>query len=100
MGNSIDAKTVLTVTKSHDRLGKIDCSIYDNNRLITNLTAQEEAIIHLRPGTHKVKFQHPVYRNLNGYISLKIKPDENKGIVYNCPFSPSEYSFNNSLNQQ
>ena len=78
----------------------IDCSIYENNRLITNITAQEETIIHLQPGAHKLKFLHPVHKNLNRYISLKIKPDENKGIVYNCPFSPSECPFNNSLNQQ
>ena len=47
----------------------------------------------LLPGTHKLKFQHPIHKNLNRYITVKIKVDEDMGIVYNFPYSPKVCSF-------
>ena len=71
----------------------MDFSLYEGNEFITNVSSTQETIIKLAPGTHKLKFQHSVHKNLNRYINVKIRVDENKGIVYNFPYSPKECSF-------
>ena len=71
----------------------MDMSIIEDKQLITDIRENESKIIKLLPSTHKLKFQHPIHKNLNRYITVKIKVDEDIGIVYNFPYSPKVCSF-------
>lgn len=71
----------------------MDFALYEGKEYITDVSSTQDTIIKLTPGSHKLKFQHPVHKNLNRYITIKIKVDENKGIVYDFPYSPKECSF-------
>jgi len=71
----------------------IDCSIHENNEFLTYIQSGEEKILKLLPGHHKLKFQHPLHKNLNRYINVKIKVNEDKKIVYEFPKSPKECSY-------
>ena len=74
-------------------ISSMDMSIIEGKQLLTDIRENEATIIKLIPGTHKLKFQHPIHKNLNRYITVKIKVDEDIGIVYNFPYSPKVCSF-------
>lgn len=90
--NNIDIKEIARIDTKFVSDVKItssmDFSIIENERFITDIKANESKIIKLTPGTHKLKFQHHVHKNLNRYITVKIKFDTDIGIVYNFPYSP------------
>ena len=69
----------------------MDMSIIEGKQLLTDIKENKATIIKLTPG--KLKFQHPIHKNLNRYITVKIKVDEDIGIVYNFPYSPKVCSF-------
>lgn len=66
----------------------INCSLYENNMLIKGIRANQDEIVYLPVGTHKLKFRHPVYSNLNRYVTVKLRPDENIRVVYTFPHTP------------
>lgn len=86
---TIDTKFIpeVTITSS------IDMSIIEGKQFLAAIRENEATIIKLLPGTHKLKFQHPIHKNLNRYITVRIKVDEDIGIVYNFPYSPKVCSF-------
>lgn len=66
----------------------INYAVYDDNALIAELVANTSAMVYLPPGRHKLRFIHPLHKNLNRYIEVTIKPDEAKRITCIVPRKP------------
>ena len=71
----------------------LNCSLYEDDRFISEISNNQETVIYLLPGKHKLKFLHPIYKNLNRYITIRTTVDEDKGIIYDFPKKPKECEF-------
>lgn len=89
-----DKETINTRFISKVRItSSINCTLYDNNNKINAVRAHEAMVIWLTAGAHRLKFLHPVHRSLNRYVTLKLRPDEDKIVEYNFPRTPEVRPF-------
>lgn len=67
-----------------------NCLLYDGDAFLAKIICNQESVIQLPPGHHKLKFEHPTCKYLNRYCSINM--NKSKRVVYTFPSSPQECS--------
>lgn len=90
-----EQKEVVTISfvSSIKIRASLNCSLYEEDRFISKISKNQETVIYLLSGKHKLKFLHPKHKNLNRYITIRTTAGEDKGIIYDFPQKPKECNF-------